>query len=235
MAKVDTYELVREYKRLRVTDVLDALDQLTANADQFIMDEAMRPVLPGIHFCGPAVTRRYVKAQPVPLVPESPEAYREYLAEWVRTRKGRAMGEFRPGSVLVFDCHQTPRVGLWGSANGMGAVAKGAAGIVTDGGCRDRYEVALERLPIFATHFGAYRAPNRMELGDADAPIHCAGVVVVPGDLIVADDDGVAVIPQDLAADVPKLAREVLAKDMAGRRRLYQTLGLPLDETVEPD
>jgi len=63
-------------------------------------------------------------------------------------------------------------------------------------------------------------------------PIVCAGVVVRPGDAIVADDDGVVVVPQDIAAEVARRANLIQEKDRPGRRAAYGKLGLPLDETV---
>ena len=65
-------------------------------------------------------------------------------------------------------------------------------------------------------------------------PISCAGVLVYPGDLIVADGDGVIVVPREHALEVGKLAREVMVGDQKSRLDRYQNLGIPLDETVEP-
>jgi regulator of RNase E activity RraA len=64
-------------------------------------------------------------------------------------------------------------------------------------------------------------------------PITCAGVKVRPGDVIVADDDGVMVVPQELADEIAGRAKMIQDKDRPGRRASYQKLGLPLDETVE--
>jgi regulator of RNase E activity RraA len=64
-------------------------------------------------------------------------------------------------------------------------------------------------------------------------PITCAGVVVRAGDLIVADDDGVVVVPQDLAAEVVDRAARIQDADRPSRRDGYAKLGLPFDETVE--
>jgi regulator of RNase E activity RraA len=64
-------------------------------------------------------------------------------------------------------------------------------------------------------------------------PIVCAGVRVAPGDAIVADDDGVMVVPQDIAEEVARRAQLIQDKDRPGRRHGYEVLGLPLDDTVQ--
>ena len=64
-------------------------------------------------------------------------------------------------------------------------------------------------------------------------PIVCGGVLVMPGDVVVADGDGVLVVPRGVAADVARYARRIMDGDKAGRRRLYEALGLPSDPSVE--
>lgn len=63
-------------------------------------------------------------------------------------------------------------------------------------------------------------------------PVTCAGAPVEPGDVIVADDDGVVVVPRALAEEVARRARLIQDKDRPGRRAGYERLGLPLDDTV---
>jgi regulator of RNase E activity RraA len=62
--------------------------------------------------------------------------------------------------------------------------------------------------------------------------INCGGVKVRPGDIVVADDDGVIVVPREVAPEVAKWARKELETDKQARRKLYEELGMPLDETV---
>jgi regulator of RNase E activity RraA len=64
-------------------------------------------------------------------------------------------------------------------------------------------------------------------------PIVCGGVLVMPGDVIVADGEGVVVVPRDVAADVARYARKILDSDKAGRRDLYKKLGLPADPSIK--
>ena len=65
-------------------------------------------------------------------------------------------------------------------------------------------------------------------------PIMC-GVLVRPGDVIVADGDGVIVVPRDQAEAVTAAARQILEADKASRRKLYEKLGMPLDKSVVPE
>ena len=64
-------------------------------------------------------------------------------------------------------------------------------------------------------------------------PIVCGGVLVVPGDVVVADGDGVLVVPRAVAADVARYAKRILEGDKDGRRKLYEKLGLPPDPSIK--
>jgi 5-oxopent-3-ene-1,2,5-tricarboxylate decarboxylase/2-hydroxyhepta-2,4-diene-1,7-dioate isomerase len=104
--------------------------------------------------------------------------------------------------VLVIDARREPHAGTIGDILVARAMARGAAGIVTDGGLRDSAAVAGLELPVY--YQGAHAAP----LGvihypvDANIPIACGGALVVPGDVIVGDTDGVLVLPAALAEEV---------------------------------
>jgi regulator of RNase E activity RraA len=74
---------------------------------------------------------------------------------------------------------------------------------------------------------------GRLELASVNQPINCGGVRVAPGDGVIADDDGLVVIPQAEAEEVAKRAWMVQDKDRRMRRAFYEKLGMPLDSTVE--
>jgi regulator of RNase E activity RraA len=105
--------------------------------------------------------------------------------------------------------------------------------VVTDASSRDTDEVAIERVPLYLREKGRGIRPGRNELESVNRPITIGGVLVCPGDVVVADGDGVIVVPRRVAAEVARNAQEVLEKDKAGRRSLYERLGLPMDQTVE--
>jgi len=75
--------------------------------------------------------------------------------------------------------------------------------------------------------------PGRNELESVNKPVVIGGVLIRQGDIIVADGDGVIVVPRERAAEVATAAHEELRLDKAARKRLYQQLGLPMDRTVQ--
>jgi regulator of RNase E activity RraA len=88
-------------------------------------------------------------------------------------------------------------------------------------------------VPLYFRRPGRGIRPGRNEIESVNRPIVCGGVLVVPGDVVVADGDGVLVVPRAVAADVAGYARRILEGDKEGRRRLYEKLGLPKDRSVE--
>jgi regulator of RNase E activity RraA len=139
----------------------------------------------------------------------------------------------RPGHVLVTDTGGSGEVGFWGSANSLSVIAEGAVGIVTDGYCRDTAELTLQQTPICARARGRTIIPGRIELIELQTRVGCGGVQVRPGDLVGCDDDGVVVVPVEVAEQVAVHARAVLLADMRARRRLYERLGKAPDATVD--
>jgi len=90
----------------------------------------------------------------------------------------------------------------------------------------------LQKTPAFCTVRSPQHPMGRIVPVSDNQPITCAGVHVEPGDAILADDDGVVVIPQAIAGEVARRAKLIQDKDRPGRRAAYEKLGLPLDETV---
>jgi regulator of RNase E activity RraA len=105
--------------------------------------------------------------------------------------------------------------------------------VVTSAGDWDTDEIALEQMPLYFNQPGRGIRPGRNEIESVNRPVVCGGVLVRPGDVIVADGDGVVVVPRAQAEAVATYARKVLDEDKAGRRQLYNKLGLPLDPTVK--
>jgi 4-hydroxy-4-methyl-2-oxoglutarate aldolase len=104
--------------------------------------------------------------------------------------------------------------------------------VVTDATSRDTDEIAIEKVPLYLRKKGRGIRPGRNELESVNRPVTIGGVLVCPGDIVVADGDGVIVVPRANAEEVARHSREILDKDKAGRTELYKKVGLPPDNTV---
>jgi 4-hydroxy-4-methyl-2-oxoglutarate aldolase len=217
-------------RTVRTSDLSDALDSMGLQ-ERYVMDPRMRPLFPGIRFAGIARTMAY---EPIdrPLEPMTYEGFAD--RQYAPGPEGlwREAGPYgAPDEVLVIDAKGTI-AGILGSNNTLQARVKGTVGFVIDGVCRDSYEATIQDTPLFCTVRSPAHPMGRLRVVSDDEPIECAGVEVRPGDLVVADDDGVVVVPQDLAAEVVDRAVRIQDADRPGRRDGYERLGLPFDETV---
>jgi regulator of RNase E activity RraA len=109
---------------------------------------------------------------------------------------------------------------------------RGCIGVVTNATARDTDEIITQKVPLYLRQAGRGIRPGRNEVESVNRPVVVGGVLVMPGDVIVADGDGVQVVPRDHAPQVAAYARKILDGDKAGRRRLYEKLGLPSDASV---
>ena len=139
----------------------------------------------------------------------------------------------RPGTVIVLDDVETADCGSIGSYNILAWHKAGAVGVVTDASSRDTDEVIMERVPIYLRRRGRGIRPGRNEIESVNRPVVIGGVLVMPGDVVVADGDGVIVVPRAVASEVASYAHEVIAKDKSARRSLYKDLGLEEDISVK--
>jgi regulator of RNase E activity RraA len=223
-----TPDVLAKLRRVRPADASDALDSL-GYVDTYSMDVAMRPLAPGQRMVG--------LAQPYQLVPSDrvPQrmTYQDYN-EQLRELADRWWGFqelFGPDGVTVIDAARS-RAGVLGSANTLAGKIKGMQGYVIDGACRDSAETIMEGIPVWCTVRSFSRVEWRIKFGRLNEEIVCAGVRVRPGDVVMGDDDGVLVIPAEHAAEVAERALDILDRDKKSRRRMYETLGIPLDDTV---
>ena len=123
--------------------------------------------------------------------------------------------------------------GLMGSENALGAKIKGARGFVMNGGgIRDTDEVIKEEIPVWSYFVSQKMDQVRIRYDAKDIPVSIGGVVICPGDIIVADGDGVIAVPRKIAKDVAKYAHRELFNDKNARREKYEQLGWELDESV---
>ncbi len=223
-----TPEVLEKLRRVRPADASDALDSL-GYVDTFAMDVAMRPLAGGQRMVGLAQTFQLVPADRVP----ARMSYDDYAGRLRDLADGwnRFEQMFGPDGVSVIDARRS-RGGVLGSANTLIGKSKGMQGYVIDGACRDSYETILQKIPVWCTVRSFSRVEWRIKYGRMNEEIVCAGVRVRPGDVVMGDDDGVLVVPTELAAEVADRALDILERDKRLRRRLYEQLGLPPDETV---
>jgi 4-hydroxy-4-methyl-2-oxoglutarate aldolase len=132
-----------------------------------------------------------------------------------------------PGEVVVFDCSDDRTVGHWGELLSNGAIQRGVAGAVVDGGIRDTAAIKELGFPIFHRYRTARDGTGRWNVVDLQIPIVCGGVLVHPGDFIVGDADGVIVVPKDLAQTVLLEAEQTLEleNEIRGRIRAGEKVG----------
>ncbi|MBN1400172.1 MAG: RraA family protein [Anaerolineae bacterium] len=227
--------LIDLYRGLRVTDVSDGMDYLGL-WDRGNMDPDIRPLWRDTEnlthrIYGFAHTVRFAPTNR-PVTPRSPEEAREFIAHWYRNwAPGPHRDTIQEGDLIVIDGHDL-HVGYIGSNNALGWIAAGAVGVVTNGGCRDTDELIMEKVPVYSRLICKTIRPGRLEFVGEQEIVTVGGVMVRPGDLVVADGDGVVVVPIEVAQEVAEYAWIVAKGDKATRRQLYEQVGLPLDDTV---
>jgi len=235
-------ELIQLYSGLRVADVSDGMDFIGLH-DQGLMDPSIEALWKDIdnfnhHICGIAVTVRYVPTNRKFPTDLSNEEYQKWVGDWYsRISSEPFIDSIHPGSVLVIDNTGDGDTGTAGSNNTMTWTKRGMVALISTGGVRDTDEIIKQGIPVYMdlSKRGRGIRPGRNELESVNSPVVVGSVLVNPGDVIVADGDGVIVVPRNHAVEVAMAAHDVLKSDKAARRRLYQELGLPLDFTVEED
>jgi 4-hydroxy-4-methyl-2-oxoglutarate aldolase len=134
----------------------------------------------------------------------------------------------RPGDVLVVACSSENSDGAFGELLATSLKALGCKGVVLDVGCRDAGEITEMRFPLWSRAISA-KGTVKASIGSVNVPVVCAGAAVKPGDVVVADDDGVVVVPRLDAAKVAKAGEEREKKEAGSRARLQKgELGLDI-------
>ncbi|WP_261131615.1 RraA family protein [Bacillus sp. Marseille-Q3570] len=169
---------------------------------QWAMDHSIKPVNhAGVHIFGSAFT------------------VRTHPSDNLLVHK--AMDLAKPGDIIVIDACGDMGNAILGEIMCHYAKIKGIAGYIVDGPVRDLTGIAEMGFPVFAKG-GTPRGPYKEGPGEINTTISCGNVPVSPGDVIVADDDGVMVIPKDDASEVLENATEVLKNEQEIIRSIYQ-------------
>jgi 4-hydroxy-4-methyl-2-oxoglutarate aldolase len=205
---------VEKLSRFGVATVHEAMGRVG------LMQPYMRPVYTGAHACGPAITV---------LLHPGDNWMMHVVAE-----------QLQPGDVVVAACTADNTDGFFGDLLATSFVARGAKGLIIDGGVRDVKDLTEMQFPVFSKAISA-KGTVKATLGSVNIPVVCAGVVVNPGDVVIADADGVVIVPAGIAqqaADAAeareanegekraKLAKGVLGLDMYNMRGPLEKAGL---------
>lgn len=226
------------FEGLRVADVSDGMDKVGLKNTGLVAPEVVplwRETEEYSHrFIGIAVTARYVPTNKPPAAAMETAEFDEWVGKWYGELSPEPFVPLlREGSALVIEDAPDADVGSIGSNNILAWKARGCVGVVTSGSARDTDEIIAQRVPLYLRRVGRGIRPGRNEIESVNRPVVIGGVTVMPGDVVVADGDGVIVVPRAVAEEVARYAQGVLEGDKAGRRRLYEKLNMPLDESVK--
>ncbi|MBN1313018.1 MAG: RraA family protein [Anaerolineae bacterium] len=224
-------ELLAAYADLRVCDVRDAMDAL-GYFHYGSLDARIRPLWRTRAY-GLARTARYLPyTGPVPRM-----SAKEYREKWSGIYYHEICtypwcDDVEEGDFIVID-QSGLNVGLMGSDNSFGCFNAGARGFVSNGGVRDTDELLLQKIPFWSRYIGQTMVQVRLQFEAKNIPIAVGRVQVRPDDMVVADGDGVIVVPQEIALEAAEWAHEEHESDKKARRKHYLKAGMELDDTVK--
>jgi regulator of RNase E activity RraA len=227
---------IEAFHGLRVTDVVDGLDALGMQ-DLGLVNRDIGPLWRDIdqfkhRFYGYAHTIRFVPTQSKAPA-QTPDEFYTWMRDWYKNlASGPAITGIKKGEVIVMDGFELGSTGFIGSNNALAWIAAGAVGVLTNGGARDTDELIKQQVPVYCRYTARGIRPGRVEFDAEQVPVNIGGATVRPGDVIVADGDGVVVVPAHVADAVAEQAWRHADHDKEGRRAIYQKMGMAEDWTL---
>ncbi len=205
-------QLLDGFRKATVASVADAVDQITGQRG--FMSHDMRPRVPG-QIAGRAITALLRQAPPEKATPALSAKHSVAMID-----------NSKPGEIGVIVVENGLDVAGLGGLMGTTAKVRGMAGIVIDGGVRDVAELRDLNLPTYSRSVVPSSSVGRWATVSHNAPVQCAGVLVKPGDIIIAGEDGVVRVPSERAAEVLTRSREIDEREgkMAPMIRQHKTL-----------
>jgi regulator of RNase E activity RraA len=206
----ENQKILAMFQDLRVADVSDGMD-VVGLADVGIVNPEIRALWRDTEnyshrIIGIAVTTRYV-----PTNRREPKMDNQSISRWYSQITTEAFQQVLfPGAVLVIDAMEDGESRSIGSSNIMAWKKRGMVGLVTSGGLADSDEIITQKVPSYYRRLARGIRPGRNELESVNRPVTIGGVLVRPGDVVVADGDGVVVVPRERAAEVAAASRQFL-------------------------
>ena len=222
-APADNQRILAMFKYLRVADVSDGMD-VVGLADVGLVNPEIRALWKDTdtfahRIVGIAVTARYV-----PTNKREPKMDDKTIGRWYSTVTSEAfMDVLAPGSILVIDAMEDGESRSIGSSNIQSWRKRGMVGLVTSGGLADTDEIINQKTPVYFRRLARGIRPGRNELESVNRPVTLGGVLVRPGDVVMADGDGVVVVPRERAEEVATAALPFL--DNIARERYIKETG----------
>ena len=186
-------ELVRQLGGVPTGILSDCMNRMQS------LDAGIRPIAPGLKICGPAFTVQSVESN-----------------NW---GAHQALVLAKAGDVIVLAARGGMQSAVWGHVMTQAAKNRGLAGVVIDGCIRDSAENRADTLPVFARGI-CPAGPHKGWPCNLNVPVSCAGVAVLPGDIVIGDDDGVVVVPASRAVQVLEESAKRIDTEKDWYRRL---------------
>lgn len=193
-------------KNLYTAVLADSLDQMGLREQA--MSETIRPLSPDLVFAGWA---RTIACMDVYHISEDP-----YGVEI------EAVDSLMPGEIAVVATGDSRRNAPWGELMSTAAFSRGARGAIIGGLVRDVKKIQALGFPVFAAGVKPVDSRGRGVVVDYNVPVECGGVLVTPGDLVVADFDGVVVVPGGAVSEAVRLATEKVTRENHSRAELMR-------------